>query len=285
MTRRPRPTTGMSRSRSSRMPRFPPRESFPCARTPARRRFSPRRAQRVWTGANDAEWLSRGVYECFTKENLRYSQVAPLDMWNETNTGTNLPAQIDVLATEGSSYEFLFVAKGGGLGEQDALLPGDQGAPQPEELRQVRRRKAAAPRDLRVPALPPGVCRRRNERGGLHEDPQARVLALPGRAPDHGQRARPPVPRPAMGGAGDGDRPARRASAPSSAASTSRSTRASSAWRATARAARSAWASRAPPTATSRRRSPATGSSLRSSTPTRVASSRRPSARSRTRRG
>ena len=68
----------------------------------------------MWTGANDAEWISRGIYDCFTKENLRYSQVAPLDMWNEVNTETNLPAQIDVLSTQGSSYDFLFVAKGGG---------------------------------------------------------------------------------------------------------------------------------------------------------------------------
>jgi fumarate hydratase class I len=73
-----------------------------------------KKGQRVWTGADDHEWLARGVYDCFTRENLRYSQVAPLDMWREANTGTNLPAQIDIGATEGSSYEFLFVAKGGG---------------------------------------------------------------------------------------------------------------------------------------------------------------------------
>jgi fumarate hydratase class I len=73
-----------------------------------------KKGQQVWTGANDAEWLSRGVYDCYTKENLRYSQTAPLDMWKEVNTGTNLPAQIDLLATEGAKYEFLFVAKGGG---------------------------------------------------------------------------------------------------------------------------------------------------------------------------
>ena len=73
-----------------------------------------KKGQQVWTGANDAEWISKGVYECFTKENLRYSQVAPIDMWKEVNTGTNLPAQIDILATEGAKYEFLFVAKGGG---------------------------------------------------------------------------------------------------------------------------------------------------------------------------
>ncbi len=73
-----------------------------------------KKGQQVWTGANDAEQLARGVYECYTKENLRYSQVAPLDLFKEVNTGTNLPAQIDVFATEGAKYEFLFVAKGGG---------------------------------------------------------------------------------------------------------------------------------------------------------------------------
>ncbi len=73
-----------------------------------------KKGQQVWTGSNDAEQLSKGVYECYTKENLRYSQVAPTDMFRETNTGTNLPAQIDLHATEGAKYEFLFVAKGGG---------------------------------------------------------------------------------------------------------------------------------------------------------------------------
>ncbi|HEY4247388.1 MAG TPA: fumarate hydratase [Lacunisphaera sp.] len=73
-----------------------------------------KKGQQVWTGGNDSEALMRGVYECYTKENLRYSQVAPLDMFTEVNTGTNLPAQIDLHATEGGKYEFLFVAKGGG---------------------------------------------------------------------------------------------------------------------------------------------------------------------------
>ena len=73
-----------------------------------------KKGQQVWTGANDAECLARGVYDCYTQENLRYSQVAPLDMYREVNTGTNLPAQIDLHATEGAKYEFLFVAKGGG---------------------------------------------------------------------------------------------------------------------------------------------------------------------------
>lgn len=81
-----------------------------------------KKGQRVWTGANDAEWISKGIYETYTKENLRYSQTAPLDMWNEANTGTNLPAQIDLYATEGASYDFLFVAKGGGSANKTFLF-------------------------------------------------------------------------------------------------------------------------------------------------------------------
>src|SRR5215204_4224479 len=81
-----------------------------------------KKGQQVWTGANDAEWLSRGVYDCYTKENLRYSQTAPLDLWRETNTGTNLPAQIDIYSTEGAKYEFLFVAKGGGSANKTFLF-------------------------------------------------------------------------------------------------------------------------------------------------------------------
>lgn len=73
-----------------------------------------KKGQQVWTDANDAEFLSKGVYEAYTKENLRYSQVAPLDLFKEVNTGTNLPAQIDLHASEGANYEFLFLAKGGG---------------------------------------------------------------------------------------------------------------------------------------------------------------------------
>lgn len=81
-----------------------------------------KKGQQVWTGGNDAEALSQGVYECYTKENLRYSQTAPLDMFKETNTGTNLPAQIDLYATEGDEYKFLFVAKGGGSANKTFLF-------------------------------------------------------------------------------------------------------------------------------------------------------------------
>ncbi|MBA3849702.1 MAG: fumarate hydratase [Opitutus sp.] len=93
-----------------------------------------KKGQQVWTGANDAEWLSRGVYECYTKENLRYSQTAALDLFKETNTGTNLPAQIDLYATEGAEYELLFVAKGGGSANKTYLFQETKALLNPKSL-------------------------------------------------------------------------------------------------------------------------------------------------------
>jgi len=93
-----------------------------------------KKGQQVWTGADDAEWLSKGVYECYTKENLRYSQTAPLDMYKETNTGTNLPAQIDLYATKGAEYKFLFVAKGGGSANKTFLYQETKALLNPKSL-------------------------------------------------------------------------------------------------------------------------------------------------------
>ncbi len=80
-----------------------------------------KKGQRVWTGANDEEYLSRGVYRTYTEENLRYSQTVPLTMYEEKNSGCNLPAQIDIYATKGEQYKFLFVAKGGGSANKSML--------------------------------------------------------------------------------------------------------------------------------------------------------------------
>ncbi len=80
-----------------------------------------KKGQNVWTGSDDAEALSRGVYNTYTGDNLRYSQTVALDMFEEKNTGTNLPAQIDLYATKGSEYKFLFVAKGGGSANKTYL--------------------------------------------------------------------------------------------------------------------------------------------------------------------
>ena len=72
------------------------------------------KGQQVWTGYSDEEALSLGVYKTYTEANLRYSQNAPLNMYDEVNTKCNLPAQIDIEATEGMEYEFLCVTKGAG---------------------------------------------------------------------------------------------------------------------------------------------------------------------------
>ncbi len=81
-----------------------------------------KKGQQVWTGGHDEEALSHGIYETYTGENLRYSQTAALNMYDEVNTGTNLPAQIDLYAADGMSYDFLFVTKGGGSANKTYLF-------------------------------------------------------------------------------------------------------------------------------------------------------------------
>jgi len=80
-----------------------------------------KKGQQVWTGFSDEEAISKGIYNTYTQDNLRYSQTVALDMYTEKNTGTNLPAQIDIYATEGMAYKFLFVAKGGGSANKSYL--------------------------------------------------------------------------------------------------------------------------------------------------------------------
>lgn len=80
-----------------------------------------KKGNRVFTHGGDEEALSHGVYDTYTGENLRYSQNAPLDMYREVNTGTNLPAQIDLMATDGDEYTFLCIAKGGGSANKTYL--------------------------------------------------------------------------------------------------------------------------------------------------------------------
>jgi fumarate hydratase class I len=80
-----------------------------------------KKGQNVWTGVKDEEFLSKGVYQTYTEENLRYSQTVPLTTYEEKNSGSNLPAQIDIYATDGAEYKFLFVAKGGGSANKNML--------------------------------------------------------------------------------------------------------------------------------------------------------------------
>lgn len=80
-----------------------------------------KKGEQVWTGASDAEYLSKGIFETYRNKNLRYSQVVPLTMFDEKNTGSNLPAQIDIYSREGDMYEFLFITKGGGSANKTFL--------------------------------------------------------------------------------------------------------------------------------------------------------------------
>ncbi|MCW2475053.1 MULTISPECIES: class I fumarate hydratase FumA [unclassified Symbiopectobacterium] len=111
-----------------------------------------KKGQRVWTGSNDAEALSRGVYNTFIEDNLRYSQNAALDMYKEVNTGTNLPAQIDLYSTEGAEYKFLFVTKGGGSANKTYLYQETKALLTPEKLKNYLVEKM---RSLGTAACPP----------------------------------------------------------------------------------------------------------------------------------
>jgi len=93
-----------------------------------------KKGQQVWTGANDAAALSQGVADAYTQLNLRYSQVSPVDMYEEVNTGNNLPAQIDLYATEGDAYKFLFMAKGGGSANKTYLYQQTKALLNPDSL-------------------------------------------------------------------------------------------------------------------------------------------------------
>jgi len=80
-----------------------------------------KKGENVMTGGKDAEHLSKGIFETYRDKNLRYSQVVPMSMFEEKNTGSNLPAQIDIYSTDGDSYEFLFITKGGGSANKTFL--------------------------------------------------------------------------------------------------------------------------------------------------------------------
>ena len=93
-----------------------------------------KRGQQVLTAGNDEEALSRGVFDTYAESNLRYSQVAPLDMFEEKNTGNNLPAQIELYATSGDEYHFLFMAKGGGSANKSLLFQETKALLNPKSL-------------------------------------------------------------------------------------------------------------------------------------------------------
>ena len=111
-----------------------------------------KKGQQVWTGCDDAEFLSKGIHQTYTKENLRYSQTAPLTMYEEVNTKTNLPAQIDIYATEDDAYHFLFVSKGGGSANKTFLYQETKALLNPQRLKEFCVEKM---RSLGTAACPP----------------------------------------------------------------------------------------------------------------------------------
>jgi fumarate hydratase class I len=111
-----------------------------------------KRGQQVLTDGNDEEHIARGVYDAYTTLNLRYSQLAPLTMWEERNTGSNLPAQIELYATGGDQYKFLFMAKGGGSANKSYLYQETRAVLSPQRMLSFLDEKI---RSLGTAACPP----------------------------------------------------------------------------------------------------------------------------------
>ena len=111
-----------------------------------------KKGQQVFTGGGDEEAIARGVHQVYTTTNLRYSQLAPLDMYREVNTGSNLPAQIELYATDGDEYRFLFMAKGGGSANKSYLYQETKALLNPKSLLEF---VGAKLRTLGTAACPP----------------------------------------------------------------------------------------------------------------------------------
>ena len=165
-----------------------------------------KKSEGVLTGADDAEAISRGVYDAYTKLNLRYSQLAPLTMWEEKNTGTNLPAQIELYATRGPraspEYKFLFMAKGGGSANKSFLYQETKAVLNPTRMLEFLDEKI---RSLGTAACPPYhlavVIGGTSAEFALKTAKYASAHYLDNLPTDrHDERAR--VPRPRAGGGG-----------------------------------------------------------------------------------
>ncbi|MEU0541902.1 fumarate hydratase [Nocardia sp. NPDC005978] len=115
-----------------------------------------KKSEGVLTGADDAEWISRGVFDAYTKLNLRYSQLAPITMWDEKNTGQNLPAQVELYSEQGNpaspAYKFLFMAKGGGSANKSFLFQETKAILNPDRMLEFLDEKI---RSLGTAACPP----------------------------------------------------------------------------------------------------------------------------------
>jgi fumarate hydratase class I len=111
-----------------------------------------KKGEDVFTGVDDAEYLSRGIFNTYQERNLRYSQIVPLTMFEEVNSGNNLPAQIDIYSTNGNEYKFLFLAKGGGSANKTYLYQQTKAVLNEKSLADFVRLKI---KDLGTSACPP----------------------------------------------------------------------------------------------------------------------------------
>ena len=111
-----------------------------------------KKGEDVYTGVDDAEWLSKGIFQTYQDKNLRYSQVVPITMFDEKNSGNNLPAQIDIYAVPGNTYKFLFMAKGGGSANKTYLYQQTKAVLNEKSLTEF---VSAKIRDLGTAACPP----------------------------------------------------------------------------------------------------------------------------------
>ena len=111
-----------------------------------------KKGENVYTGADDAEYLSKGIFNTYQNKNLRYSQIVPISMFEEKNSGSNLPAQIDIYSKKGSSYEFLFLAKGGGSANKTFLYQKTKSLLNDKSMDEFIREKI---KDLGTSACPP----------------------------------------------------------------------------------------------------------------------------------
>ena len=146
-----------------------------------------KKGQRVWTGGGDEGALARGVHRTYTETNLRYSQVSPVSMYEETNTRTNLPAQIEIYAEDGDAYKFLFIAKGGGSANKSFLYQETPARLNKEAMLTFLDEKDPDARYRGLSALSPRRRHRRHVGRIQSEDREAGVDTL-SRQPAEGRR-------------------------------------------------------------------------------------------------
>ena len=211
-----------------------------------------KKGQRVWVDGDEEEALSWGVHRTYTETNLRYSQMAPLSMFEEVNTGNNLPVQFDIMAAPGEhhadEFHLMFVAKGGGSANKTFLFQETRAILSPAAAGEVPRNQDEDAGDLGLPAVSSGDRHRRHLGRTDAEDGEAGLDEMAGRVADQRQQGRPCVPRSRHWNGRSWRSPATSASARSSAANTSAMTCGWCGCRGTAPRCRSASASPAAPT-------------------------------------